>query len=112
MARRARYLPRMTCTCRNPARCPVCNQPVRVPLSNLENQAGGAILVERFARRDSSASREGLRRLIEGWATCPACGHTIHHEHSRSCVSDALSAAGVPPSERESILAKITFPEG
>ena len=85
---------------------------MRVPLSNLENQAGGAILVERFARRDSSSSREGLRRLIEGWATCPSCGHSIHHEHSRSCVAEALSTAGVPLSERESILAKITFPEG
>jgi hypothetical protein len=102
----------MTCTCRNPARCPICNTPVRVPLTNLENQAGGAILVERFARRDSSTSREGLRRLIEGWATCPSCGHTITHEHSRSCVAEALSTAGVPLGERESILAKITFPEG
>jgi hypothetical protein len=102
----------MTCTCRTPARCPICNTPVRVPLSNLENQVGGAFLVERFARRDSSASREGLRRLIEGWASCPSCGHTIHYEHSRSCVAEALASAGVPMSERESILAKITFPEG
>ncbi len=102
----------MTCTCRNPARCPICNTPVRVPLTNLENQAGGAILVERFARRDSSTGREGLRRLIEGSATCPACGHSIQHDHSRSCVAEALSSAGVPLGERESILGKITFPEG
>ncbi|HTT15435.1 MAG TPA: hypothetical protein VMG81_06655 [Thermoplasmata archaeon] len=102
----------MACTCRNPARCPICNTPVRVPLTNLENAAGGAILVDRFARRDSSTSREGLRSLIQGWASCPACGHTIHFEHSRSCVADALAAAGVPLGERESILAKITFPEG
>ena len=102
----------MTCTCRNPARCPICNTPVRVPLTNLENAAGAAILVERFARRDSSSSREGLRRLIQGWASCPACGHTIHFDHSRSCVAEALSAAGVPLAERESILSKITFPEG
>jgi hypothetical protein len=102
----------MACTCRNPARCPICNTPVRVPLTNLENSAGGAILVDRFARRDSSSSREGLRRLIEGWATCPSCGHSIHFEHSRLCVASALSTAGVPMAEREAILSKITFPEG
>jgi hypothetical protein len=102
----------MACTCRTPARCVVCNTPVRVPLTNLETSAGAAILVDRFARRDSSASREGLRRLIEGWTTCPGCGNTIHYEHSRICVAGALAAAGVPPVERESILAKITFPEG
>jgi hypothetical protein len=102
----------MACTCRNPARCPICNTPVRVPLTNLENSAGAAILVDRFARRDSSSSREGLRRLIQGFATCPSCGHSIHCEHSRSCVAMALSEAGVPLSERDAILAKITFPEG
>ncbi len=102
----------MACTCRNPARCPICNTPVRIPLTNLENASGAQILVDRFARRDSSSSREGLRRLIEGWGSCPACGHTIHFEHSRSCVAEALSAAGVPLAERESILSKITFPEG
>jgi hypothetical protein len=101
----------MVCTCRSPARCPVCNAQVRVPLSNLENAAGAAILVDRFARRDSSSSREGLRRLIEGTATCPACGHSIYFEHSRLCVSSALTSAGVPPMEREAILARITFPE-
>jgi hypothetical protein len=102
----------MACTCRTPARCPICNTPVRVPLSNLESSSGAAILVDRFARRDSSSSREGLRRLMEGWVSCPGCGHTIHHNHSRSCVAEALSVAGVPLNERESILAKITFPEG
>ena len=102
----------MACTCRNPARCPICNTAVRVPLTNLENSSGAAILVDRFARRDSSASREGLRRLIQGFASCPSCGHSIHTEHSRSCVASALTEAGVPMSERESILAKITFPEG
>jgi len=102
----------MGCTCRSPARCPICNTQVRVPLSNLENAAGGAILVDRFARRDSSTSREGLRRLIQGWASCPSCGHTIYFDHSRSCVAEALSTAGVPLGERESILSKITFPEG
>ena len=102
----------MACTCRSPAHCPVCNAVVRVPLTNLESSAGGAILVDRFARRDSSASREGLRRLIQGWANCPSCGHSIYFEHSRSCVASALSTAGVPLAERESILSKITFPEG
>ncbi|MGP8078258.1 MAG: hypothetical protein ACLQD8_01195 [Thermoplasmata archaeon] len=102
----------MTCSCRSPAHCPICNTVVRVPLTNLENQAGAAILVEKFARRDSSSSREGLRRLIQGYANCPSCGHSIHFEHSRSCVATALSAAGVPLAERESILSKITFPEG
>ncbi len=102
----------MACTCRTPARCPVCNTPVRVPLTNLESSSGGALLVDRFARRDSSSSREGLRRLIEGTAPCPACGHSIHFEHSRSCVATALSAAGIPATEREQILSKITFPEG
>ena len=102
----------MTCTCRNPGRCPICNTTVRVPLTNLEGAAGAAILVDKFARRDSSSSREGLRRLIEGWSSCPACGHTIHVEHSRSCVSAALTALGVPSADREAILARITFPEG
>jgi hypothetical protein len=102
----------MACTCRNPARCPVCNASVRVPLSNLETSSGAAILVDKFARRDSSSSREGLRRLIEGWATCPACGHSIHVEHSRSCVASALTSLGVPSMDREAILARITFPEG
>ena len=68
--------------------------------------------MDRFARRDSSASREGLRRLITGYATCPSCGHTIYHDHSRSCVAEALMSAGVPLGEREAILSKITFPEG
>ena len=102
----------MACTCRNPARCPVCNTPVRVPLTSLESSTGAAILVDRFARRDSSTSREGLRGLIQGWGTCPSCGHSIHFEHSRSCVADALSSAGVSLAEREAILSKITFPEG
>jgi len=102
----------MGCTCRSPARCPICNTPVRVPLTNLESSSGAAVLVDRFARRDSSANREGLRRLIDGTASCPTCGHTIQHSHSRSCVAEALSVAGIPLSEREAILAKITFPEG
>jgi hypothetical protein len=102
----------MECTCRVPARCPVCNTQVRVPLTNLESSSGAAVLVDRFARRDSSANREGLRRLMFGSMSCPSCGHTINHNHSRSCVADALSQAGVPMGEREAILAKITFPEG
>jgi hypothetical protein len=102
----------MRCTCRAPARCPVCNSPVRVPLTNLESSAGAAVLVDRFARRDSSQSREGLRRLIEGWTTCPGCGNTVYHNHSRSCVAEALASAGVPLTEREQLLAKIMFPEG
>ena len=102
----------MGCTCRTLARCPICNTPVRVPLSNLESSSGAAVLVDRFARRDYSANREGLRRLIQGTCSCPSCGHTIEYNHSRPCVAEALSAAGVPLSEREAILAKITFPEG
>ena len=102
----------MGCTCRSPARCPICNTAVRVPLSNLESASGAAILVDKFARRDSSSSREGLRRLIEGSATCPACGHSVRVEHSRSCVSTALTSLGVPSMDREAILARITFPEG
>lgn len=102
----------MACSCRNPGRCPICNTSVRVPLTNLEGAAGAAILVDKFARRDLSASREGLRRLIEGWSNCPACGHTIRVEHSRSCVSSALTSLGVPSADREAILARITFPEG
>lgn len=102
----------MACTCRAPARCGVCNTPVRVPLSNLESASGGALLVDKFARRDSSSSREGLQRLIQGWCACPTCGNTVFARHSRSCVSLALAYAGVPSTERESILAKITFPEG
>lgn len=102
----------MRCTCRAPARCPVCNTSVRVPLTNLESSSGAAVIVDRFARRDSSQSREGLRRLIEGWTTCTGCGNTVYHNHSRSCVAEALASAGVPPTEREQLLAKITFPEG
>ena len=102
----------MRCTCRQPARCPVCNTPVRVPLTNLESSSGAAVLVDRFARRDSSTSREGLRRIMEGWITCPSCGQTIFAQHSRSCVAEALASAGVPLGEREALLSKITFPEG
>jgi hypothetical protein len=102
----------MQCSCRSPARCSVCNTTFRVPLSNLESSSGAAVLVDRFARRDSSSSREGLRRIIEGWAACPGCGNTVAHLHSRSCVASALADAGVPLNERESLLAKITFPEG
>jgi hypothetical protein len=102
----------MGCICRNPARCPVCNTPARIPLTNLQSSGGGAALVDRFSRRDTTASREGLRRIGEGVGSCPACGHSIYFSHSRACVSEALASAGVPASERESILAKITFPEG
>jgi hypothetical protein len=102
----------MACTCRLPARCSVCNTPVRVPLSNLQSSSGGAAIVDQFARRDSSSSRESVRRLSQGWMSCPSCGHTINHTHQRSCVAEALASAGVPMAERESILAKITFPEG
>ena len=102
----------MGCVCRNPAFCPICNTAVRVPLTNLQSSGGGAALVDRFARRDTSSSREGLRRIGEGYANCPACGHSIRHYHTRQCVSEALASAGVPSHEREAILAKITFPEG
>jgi len=102
----------MMCTCRVPARCPVCNTPVPVPLTNLESSSGAAVLVDRFARRETAANREALKRLIQGSASCPACGNTVLHDHSRSCFSQALAAAGVPLHERESILSKITFPEG
>jgi hypothetical protein len=102
----------MRCTCRAPARCLVCNTVVRVPLTNLESSSGAAIIVDRFARRDSSSSREGLRRIIEGTTSCPGCGHTVFHQHSRACVTEALASAGVPAPDREALLAKITFPEG
>lgn len=102
----------MACTCRLLARCAVCNTPVRVPLSNLESSSGAAVMLERFARRDSAVGREGLRRLIEGTIRCTVCGNTIHTAHSRSCVSEYLAVIGVPPSDRAALLAKITFPEG
>lgn len=102
----------MACNCPSPARCPVCNAAVRVPLSNLENSLGGAALVDRFARRETISNREQLRRLILGTCPCPSCGSTIQMEHSRGCFSQALAAVGVPTHERESILSKITFPEG
>jgi hypothetical protein len=102
----------MRCTCRAPARCLVCNTVVRVPLTNLESSSGAAIIVDRFARRDSSSSREGLRRIIEGTTSCPGCGHTVFNQHSRACVTEALASAGVPAPDREALLAKITFPEG
>ncbi len=102
----------MACTCRQVPRCLVCNTPVRVPLSQLENATGASVLIDRFARRDSSEGREGLRRLIQGSCSCPTCGNTIHHTHERICVADYLSALGVPMHEREVILGKISFPEG
>jgi hypothetical protein len=102
----------MSCTCRNPARCVVCNTPVRVPLTYLESATGGALLVDRFARRDSATSRDALARLMQGHCPCPSCGNTIYTNHSRSCVANALASAGVPSQDREAILAKITFPEG
>jgi hypothetical protein len=102
----------MACTCRLPARCIVCNTPLRVPLSNLESQSGAAVMLEKAARRDSSAGREGLRRLIEGSMRCPVCGNTVNHVHSRNCVAEYLAVIGVPPTERAALLAKISFPEG
>ncbi len=101
----------MVCTCPSPARCSVCNTSVRVPLTNLENATAGAILVDRFARRETSANRETLKRLIQGSCPCPSCGSTVHFEHGRACFAQALASAGVPTHERESILSKITFPE-
>ena len=102
----------MACTCRIPARCIVCNTPVRVPLSNLESSSGAAVMLDKFARRDSAAGREGLRRLIEGSIRCAVCGNTVHHVHSRNCVAEYLAVIGVPPTERAALLAKISFPEG
>ena len=102
----------MACTCPSPARCPVCNAQVRVPLSNLESSSAGATLVDRFARRDTAGNRDALRRLIQGSCACPHSGSTIVFNHSRACFSVALAAAGVPLHERSSILSKITFPEG
>ena len=102
----------MTCTCRRTPRCAVCNTSVRLPLSELENATGASVLIDRFARRDSSGNRDGLRRLIMGSSSCPSCGNTIHAAHERACVSSYLSQIGIPAHEREVILAKISFPEG
>jgi hypothetical protein len=102
----------MVCTCRRMPRCLVCNTPIRVPLSELEASTGASVLIDRFARRDSSEGRESLRRMIQGSTTCPTCGNTIHHTHERICVGTALAAMGVPMHEREVILGKISFPEG
>lgn len=102
----------MACTCRIPARCIVCNTPIRVPLSNLESSSGAAVMLEKFARRDSAAGREGLQRLIQGSQRCAVCGNTVNHTHSRSCVAEYLAVIGVPPTERAALLAKISFPEG
>ena len=102
----------MGCTCRAPARCPVCNTPVRVPLSNLERAATVTPVVGRTPRRDGSSMRNGFRYLIEGSSSCPRCGHSVSVAHSRSCVAKALVGAGIPPSDRALILARITFPEG
>ncbi|HEV2230945.1 MAG TPA: hypothetical protein VGV64_08240 [Thermoplasmata archaeon] len=102
----------MACTCMAPARCLVCNASVRVPLSNFESSSAGSLLVDRFARRETAANREALRRLIEGSCPCPDCGSTVSVTHSRACFAMALVTAGVPLHERESILSKIVFPEG
>lgn len=101
----------MGCTCRSVPRCPVCHTPVRVPLSYLEAVPGATVLIDRFARRDSTASREGLQRLAQGSGPCATCGHTVSHSHSRSCVQQRLIELGVPMNEREAILSRITFPE-
>lgn len=90
----------------------VCNTPTRVPLSNLESSRGGAVLVEKFARRDSATGREGLQQLIEGHTRCTVCGNTVYHTHSRSCVSSYLAAIGIGPTDRAAILQRISFPEG
>ncbi len=102
----------MACTCKFPARCPICNTVVRVPLSNLESASAAAARGDRFGRRDGFSSRFGLRRLIEGSSPCPTCGHSVRFEHTRPCVASALASVGVPGPDRESILARIVFPEG
>ncbi|HEV2316517.1 MAG TPA: hypothetical protein VGV89_02955 [Thermoplasmata archaeon] len=102
----------MGCTCRIPARCKVCNLQVTVPLSNMDSASGASAMLERLARRDSAETRAGLQRLIEGSIRCPSCGNTVYHTHSRSCVAAFLGAVGIGPSDRASLLAKITFPEG
>ena len=102
----------MACTCRAPARCPVCNTPVRLPLSNLERAAAGAARGVRPPRRDGTSLRAGFGYLIAGSSSCPRCGPSVHADHSRACVSKALASAGVSPGDREVILARITFPEG
>ncbi len=101
----------MGCTCRAPARCPVCNTPVRVPLSNLDRFA--EVAARGRPRRDGPSLRAGgLGHLIEGSSPCPRCGHSVRVEHTRPCFSKALASAGVLPSDLASILARITFPEG
>lgn len=102
----------MACTCRAPARCPVCNTQVRVPLSYLDGMTAQGVRGGRLVHREGSSAREGLRRLIEGSSTCPSCGQLVRFEHSRSCVSNALASVGVPLPDRASILARIVFPEG
>ncbi len=102
----------MGCTCRAPARCPICNTPVRVPLSNLDRLSAGVAQGARPARREGANPRAGLGHLIQGSSPCPNCGHSVRADHTRSCVSKALVSAGVPVADREVILARITFPEG
>jgi hypothetical protein len=102
----------MSCSCRRVPRCTVCNTPAHVPLTELENANGASVLIDRFARRDTSEGRESLRRLIQGSTSCTVCGNTIHHTHERVCVATALTSMGVPMHEREVILGKISFPEG
>ncbi len=102
----------MGCTCRHPARCPICNTAVRVPLTNLEQVAALAPKSARPSRSGSPGLRKGLGFLIGGRSSCPRCGHSVETSHSRSCVAEALLRAGVTPGARAAILAKITFPEG
>jgi hypothetical protein len=101
----------MPCTCRIPARCTVCNATVHVPLSTLESASGATVMLERAARRDTAVGREGLQRLVRGTIRCPVCGNSVQHSHSRSCVSEYLAGIGVSPSDRASLLARISFPE-
>lgn len=83
-----------------------------MPLSNLDQAATLADRAARSSRAASPVARKGLAFLIGGSSPCPRCGHPVETAHSRSCVAQALSAAGVAPGARAAILAKITFPEG
>ena len=101
----------MSCTCRVLPHCPSCNASVRLPYSNLQGGFTLASFLRRSARNERSTTRENLNRLAEGHAPCPSCGETVEAMHDRRCVREALGAAGFSPSDREKLLARMSFPE-
>ncbi|MDE1819226.1 MAG: hypothetical protein KGJ23_02780 [Euryarchaeota archaeon] len=101
----------VACTCRALPHCPNCNAQVRVPFSNMDRGAALTSLLRKLEKKERSVPRESLNRLAEGKASCPSCGETIQAMHDRPCVGENLASLGVSMSDREKLLARMSFPE-